>query len=468
MPYVKGITNAFVSSSDETLKLFHEGLENRAVSSTQMNSHSSRSHSIFQLKLRQVQHNRASELSSQFFIVDLAGSEQVSKTKAQGSVLNEAKHINKSLMTLSKVIMQLNTKAHHVSYRDSKLTRILQQAFGGNSSTMIVICVNAIKTHLTETKSTLNFGEKARAITNTASRNIRISADEWRLKYENLQEAYKLQQMLVYNLQSELETWRSGNFVEEDERIAFNSDNNFLNETRLIGKIPNLIQNDLDSFGSQESLFNPEIISQNYGSVKKMIQTVAKASSIKIEKKLDSFSDQNLKFTADSITKHFQDKASIAHLPQDSTGQVSLVKTSVSGEKIQNSKEKEELQAENERLKQNLKELKNLANSSTNDTAQEDPLSDASLKKENGVLHKRILMLLRERSAHQKQILDYKKKLAREREVSSKAKLSIAQLEHYLETSSKFNIYDSDQSASIFAKSVMLRPSEGMDGNPLD
>lgn len=141
VPYVKGCTERFVSSPEEVMDVIDDGKANRHVAVTNMNEHSSRSHSIFLINIKQENIETEKKLCGKLYLVDLAGSEKVSKTGAEGAVLDEAKNINKSLSALGNVISALaeGTKSH-VPYRDSKMTRILQDSLGGNCRTTIIIC----------------------------------------------------------------------------------------------------------------------------------------------------------------------------------------------------------------------------------------------------------------------------------------------------------------------------------------
>ncbi|CAJ0940319.1 unnamed protein product, partial [Ranitomeya imitator] len=107
VPFVKGCTERFVSSPEEILDVIDEGKSNRHVAVTNMNEHSSRSHSIFLINIKQENVETEQKLSGKLYLVDLAGSEKVSKTGAEGSVLDEAKNINKSLSALGNVISSL-------------------------------------------------------------------------------------------------------------------------------------------------------------------------------------------------------------------------------------------------------------------------------------------------------------------------------------------------------------------------
>lgn len=110
--------------------------------------------------------------SGKLYLVDLAGSEKISKTGAEGQTLEEAKMINKSLSTLGLVINKLtDDKETHVPYRDSKLTRVLQESLGGNSRTALIINCSPARDNLDETTSTLMFGQRAGSIKNKPTVN---------------------------------------------------------------------------------------------------------------------------------------------------------------------------------------------------------------------------------------------------------------------------------------------------------
>lgn len=144
--YVKDLTSIVVKSVDEIDQVLQKGKKNRSVGATLMNAGSSRSHSVFSIVVECCtsdeqgvrDHIRVGKLN----LVDLAGSERQSKTGATGDRLKEATKINLSLSALGNVISALvDGTSHHIPYRDSKLTRILQDSLGGNTKT--VMCANA-------------------------------------------------------------------------------------------------------------------------------------------------------------------------------------------------------------------------------------------------------------------------------------------------------------------------------------
>lgn len=146
------------------------GMKNRSVGSTNMNSVSSRSHSLFQITIERSevgkdgkQHIRAGKLN----MVDLAGSERIAKTGATGDRLKEATKINLSLSTLCHVISALtDPKNTYVPYRDSKLTRLLQDSLGGNTKTLMISNIGPADYNYDETMNTLRYANRAKNIKN--------------------------------------------------------------------------------------------------------------------------------------------------------------------------------------------------------------------------------------------------------------------------------------------------------------
>lgn len=177
--YVSGLREEVVSMPSQVIALLERGTKLRHVGATNMNAHSSRSHTIFRMIIESKAiaggTDRAGVLQSTLNLVDLAGSERMSKTGAEGERAKEGAHINKSLMTLGVVINKLSegveSKGGHIPYRDSKLTRILQPALGGNSKTAIVCAMTPALSHCEESHSTLKFAQRAKRVVNKATVN---------------------------------------------------------------------------------------------------------------------------------------------------------------------------------------------------------------------------------------------------------------------------------------------------------
>lgn len=218
--YVKGLLEVYVSSVDEVYEVMRRGGQARAVSATNMNQESSRSHSIFVITVSQKNISNGSLKSGQLFLVDLAGSEKVGKTGASGQTLEEAKKINKSLSALGMVINSLTDgKSSHVPYRDSKLTRILQESLGGNSRTTLIINCSPSSYNDAETLSTLRFGMRAKSIKNKAKVNQELSPAELKAMLKKAQGQVTTFEGYIASLEGEVQMWRAGETVPKERWI---------------------------------------------------------------------------------------------------------------------------------------------------------------------------------------------------------------------------------------------------------
>ena len=166
--FVKDLSNIPVHSLTEVMAVIKMGLKVRATHETKMNNTSSRSHTVFTITVTQSDKASGANICGRLNLVDLAGSERLKKSESQGPRLKEALHINTSLTALGKVVMSLENAAdkHHVPYRDSKLTRILQNSLGGNSYTTLMAAVHPNPGHYEECLSTLQFANRCRNVTN--------------------------------------------------------------------------------------------------------------------------------------------------------------------------------------------------------------------------------------------------------------------------------------------------------------
>uniref|UniRef100_A0A669CFM9 Kinesin family member 4 n=1 Tax=Oreochromis niloticus TaxID=8128 RepID=A0A669CFM9_ORENI len=196
---IVGLTEKQVFSAPEMVSCLELGNSARTVGSTAMNAASSRSHAIFTITLEQRRGtDKADSVVSKLHLVDLAGSERQKKTKAEGDRLKEGISINRGLLSLGNVISALgdeSKKNTFVPYRDSKLTRLLQDSLGGNSHTLMIACISPADSNMEETINTLRYADRARKIKNKPVVNIDPRAAEMnRLK----QQVQELQVMLLH------------------------------------------------------------------------------------------------------------------------------------------------------------------------------------------------------------------------------------------------------------------------------
>jgi kinesin family protein 5 len=204
--FVENAVEEYVASTEELLQLVRIGDSNRAVGTTGMNDISSRSHSVVMITLETRDTVTRSMKLSKLSLVDLAGSESVSRTGAEGITLDEARMINKSLFNLAKCINALAgvgeseaalaasllgspagdgssvapaaKRVSHIPYRDSKLTRLLQDSLGGNARTALIVCCSPCTSNMTESLSTLRFGQRAKQMKNKPVVNRVRSVEE--------------------------------------------------------------------------------------------------------------------------------------------------------------------------------------------------------------------------------------------------------------------------------------------------
>ena len=249
---VVGLKEKAVKNAEEALQILHIGTLNRTTAQTLMNKKSSRSHAVFTIHLKQTTREmggagsgssnsagtngissptRNSDFmdvttTSRFTFVDLAGSERLKKTGAEGERAKEGIKINEGLLALGNVINALGDEERlmrgekvHVPYRQSKLTRLLQDALGGNSKTLFLACVSPSDTNASETVSTLKYANRARNIKNAPTKNVDASVAE-------LQRLYSLTNML----ERELVRTRFGSFRQKGNKVE--GDANCSNEIK--------------------------------------------------------------------------------------------------------------------------------------------------------------------------------------------------------------------------------------------
>lgn len=184
--YIESLEKPEVQTAEEVIALIRYAANKRKTAVTNINETSSRSHSLVVIYLDQVDYTSVREgqrIVSRLNLVDLAGSEKLHKTNAVGERLEEAKKINLSLTLLGNVIYKLTDgKSGYVPYRDSKLTRILQESLGGNSITTLVCHCSIAMYNREETLSTLRFAQRAKRVRNKPQINKDLSAKELKLQ----------------------------------------------------------------------------------------------------------------------------------------------------------------------------------------------------------------------------------------------------------------------------------------------
>ncbi|KAL4225702.1 Kinesin-like protein kif21b [Mactra antiquata] len=238
--YVVGTTTRLVYSLQETIQCLQSGALSRATASTNMNATSSRSHAIFTLHIKQhrivkeeavildeenseVKMEQSSDsvnefetLTAKFHFVDLAGSERLKRTGATGDRAKEGISINCGLLALGNVISALGDvtkKGSHVPYRDSKLTRLLQDSLGGNSRTLMIACVSPSDRDFMETLNTLKYANRARNIKNKVIANQDKASKQLAI----------LRQEITL-LQQELLEFKTGKRIVDSEGVETTSD----------------------------------------------------------------------------------------------------------------------------------------------------------------------------------------------------------------------------------------------------
>lgn len=172
------LTETSVLTIDDIFKILNKGISNRKTAATLCNKQSSRSHSIFTMKIMIKESTIEGEeviRQGQLNLVDLAGSECVGRSGAKEDRAREAGNINKSLLTLGRVITALVDNHRHIPYRDSKLTRLLQDSLGGKAKTCIIATFSPSHLCVEETLSTLDYANRAKSIKNAPQVNEKMN-----------------------------------------------------------------------------------------------------------------------------------------------------------------------------------------------------------------------------------------------------------------------------------------------------
>lgn len=174
---IHGLEEMTVHNKAEIYRILKKGSEKRQTAATMLNSNSSRSHTVFSITIHMKENTSSGEellKTAKLNLVDLAGSEHAGRSGIVDKRAREARSINQSLLTLGRVITALVEKAPHIPYRESKLTRLLQESLGGRTKTSIIATVSSVNDNLEETLSTLDYAHRAKNITNRPEINQKV------------------------------------------------------------------------------------------------------------------------------------------------------------------------------------------------------------------------------------------------------------------------------------------------------
>lgn len=175
---IQGLEDVPMKDAEHGLRLLRKGSQKRHIAATKCNESSSRSHSVFTLTVHVKETTSKGEdvlRTGKLNLVDLAGSENIARSGAENKRAREAGMINQSLLTLGRVINALVDKSSHVPYRESKLTRLLQDSLGGKTKTCIIATVSSDRQNVEETLSTLDYALRAKSIRNRPEVNQRMT-----------------------------------------------------------------------------------------------------------------------------------------------------------------------------------------------------------------------------------------------------------------------------------------------------
>ncbi|XP_042286191.1 kinesin family member 4 [Thunnus maccoyii] len=323
---IVGLTERQVFSAHEMVGCLELGNSARTVASTAMNAASSRSHAIFTITLEQRKgRDKVDSIVSKLHLVDLAGSERQKKTKAEGDRLKEGISINRGLLSLGNVISALgdeSKKNTFVPYRDSKLTRLLQDSLGGNSHTLMIACVSPADSNMEETINTLRYADRARKIKNKPIVNVDPRAAEMsRLK----QQVQELQVMLLH-ARGGVAPVLSG--PESAENVT-----KLLEKNRSLQDENNKLSRELSEAAGQTALMFEKIImtEQTNEKLQSKLEQLRHhaACTVDLEKMMETLEDQELKDNVE-VMRNLQEI--ILELKNESAGIAASIDAMAAGE----------------------------------------------------------------------------------------------------------------------------------------
>jgi Kinesin motor domain len=327
--FAEGLVSRRVTCSEQIHAIMDEASTKRVVAATAMNATSSRSHAMAIIKISGILCSNAQEskFTSKLTLVDLAGSERIKKTGAAGDRRSEGININKSLLVLGQVVSALAEQSginggrqrpkRKPPYRDSKLTRLLQDSLGGNSKTIMIACVSPADYNLDESINTLRYATTARSIQNTATQNIVQS-----LSKEEVAKVQRENQLLKLHVE---ELQRSIRLLSEPApKSAATTKDPILSPTTVINPM---------NFEEDEVALNQNVMNEKT----KVVDLEARVKELEYE--LNEYKSDFRKAAGDSILELPALKVEVEQLREDV-------------------KEMEKVELENEELRQELTQVR--------------------------------------------------------------------------------------------------------------
>ncbi|KAL2555544.1 Armadillo/beta-catenin repeat family protein/kinesin motor family protein [Forsythia ovata] len=283
---VPGAAIIKITNLDHFLQLLQRGEANRHAANTKLNTESSRSHAILMVYIRRSAHEKEeidfscqgndsstyrhglqlpTIRKSKLLIVDLAGSERIDKSGSEGHLLEEAKFINLSLTSLGKCINALAEHSPHIPTRDSKLTRLLRDSFGGSARTSLIVTIGPSSRHYAETTSTITFGQRAMKVVNMVKLKEEFDYESLCRKLENqvdhlnaeIDRQQKLREKDKNEMEKKLEEFQKSS-AEAEKSLVLRSEFLEKENTRLKSDTKGLVK-ELDSLKEQNGMLLNEI-----------------------------------------------------------------------------------------------------------------------------------------------------------------------------------------------------------------
>ncbi|XP_033206918.2 kinesin-like protein Klp61F [Bombus vancouverensis nearcticus] len=292
---IHGLEEVTIHNASEVYKIIKKGSDRRQTAATLMNTQSSRSHTIFSITIHMKESTGNTDgeeilKMGKLNLVDLAGSENIGRSGSVDRRAREAGNINQSLLTLGRVITALVEKAPHIPYRESKLTRLLQESLGGRTKTSIIATVSPASINLEETLSTLDYAHRAKNITNRPEINQKLSKREFLKQYTE-----------------EIEKLRRDLLASRDRNGVYLADDNYREMETLISRQTKEIEEKINHIKAlekimqdKERIFN-ELELQNIAQTKELDEVKTKLNNF--SEALQS-SNYRLKLTTQERDEH--------------------------------------------------------------------------------------------------------------------------------------------------------------------